>query len=116
VELLFWSTLGGVQNGKNAQSAPVNPIGNDIRRARDDEFACFGFAARMTKVWMLGKPFHGIENSLSQSARGHRLILFDKLPDFDEVGDGRFGPDYSHDGGGSSRFLPQERSQRDASS
>jgi len=108
--------LGGVQDGENAKAASVNLIGNDIGCARHDEFARFGFAARMTKVWMLGKPFHGIENSLSQSARGHRLVLLDILPDFDEIGDGRFGPDYSHDGGGSSRFLPQERSQRDASS
>jgi hypothetical protein len=40
------------------------------------------------------------------------LILLDKLANFDEVGDGRLGPDDSHHGGGSSRFLPQERSQR----
>jgi hypothetical protein len=40
------------------------------------------------------------------------LILFDIPPNFDEVGDGRLGPDYSHYGAGNSRFLPQERSQR----
>jgi len=65
---------------------------------------------------MLGKPFYGNENALSQSARGHGLVLVDIVADFDKVGDGRFGPDYSHDGGGSSRFLPQERNQRAASS
>jgi hypothetical protein len=40
------------------------------------------------------------------------LIPLDILPNFDEVSDSGLGPDYSHDGGGSSRFLPQERSQR----
>jgi hypothetical protein len=40
------------------------------------------------------------------------LIPFDKLPNFGEVADGLFRPDYSHDGGGNSRFLPQDRSQR----
>jgi hypothetical protein len=47
---------------------------------------------------------------------GRRLVLFDILPDFDEVGDGCFRPNYSHGGGGNSRFLSQERNQRDASS
>jgi hypothetical protein len=40
------------------------------------------------------------------------LIMFNVSPNFDEVSNGRLGPDYSHDGGGSSRFLPQERSHR----
>ncbi len=108
--------LGGVQNGENADAASVNPVGNNIWYTLHNEFARFGFAARMTKVGMLGKPFHRLENPLSQSACRCGLILFDVLPDFDEVGDGCFRPDYLHDGGGSSRFLPQERSQRAASS
>lgn len=90
----------------------MNPIGNDIRCARDDEFACFRFAAGTTQVRVLGKPFHRGKNALSQSARGRRLILFDVLPDVNKVGDGRLGPDYSHDGADNSRFLPQERNQR----
>ena len=61
---------------------------------------------------MLGKAFHGGEYALRHAACCRGLILFDILPNFDEVGDSRLGPDYSHDGGGSSRFLPQERSQR----
>lgn len=98
MELLFRSALGGVQDGENAKAASVNLIGNDIRRARDDEFACLRFAAGMTEMGMLGKPFHGIENPLSQSARDHRLVLLDILSDFDQIGDGRLGPGYSHHG------------------
>jgi hypothetical protein len=115
-ELLLRSRLGGVQHRENTKAASVNLIGNDIGRARHDEFACLRFAAGIPEMGMLGKPFHGIENPLSQSARSHRLVLLDILPDFDEVGDGRFGPDYLHHGGDSSRFLPQDRSQPDASS
>jgi hypothetical protein len=65
---------------------------------------------------MFDKPFHRIDDALGQSAGSHRLIKFEILPNFDEVSDGRFGPDYSDDGVGSSRFLPQERSHRAASS
>jgi hypothetical protein len=105
-----------MNNGKNAKAASVNPRGDDIQRTRQNEFARFGFAAGMSEMGMFGETLHGEKNALSQSERSHRLIKFDILPDFDEVGDGRFGPDYSHDRGGSSRFLPQERSHRDASS
>jgi hypothetical protein len=31
---------------------------------------------------------------------------------FNEVGNPHLGPNYSHDGGGSSCFFPQERNQR----
>jgi hypothetical protein len=64
---------------------------------------------------MLGKTINGEEDALSQSAPSRRLVLFYIVSDFDKVGDGRFGPDYSHDGGDSSPFLPQERNQRAAS-
>jgi hypothetical protein len=101
-----------VQNGKNGEAIPVNPVGNDIWCARHDEFASFRFAAGPAKVGMLGEAFHGREDSLRHAACCRGLILLDVLANFGEVGDGRFGPNYSHDGGGSSRFLPQERSQR----
>ena len=106
--------MGGVQNCENAEASSVHSIGDDIRCARNDEFPHFGFAPGMTEVKMLGKPFRRLEDTLSQSACGRRLVLFDILSDFDEVGDGSFGPDYSRDGGGSSRLLPQERSHRAA--
>ena len=108
--------MGGVQNRENAEATSVHSIGDDIRCARHDEFPRFGFAPGMPEVRMLGKPFRRLEDALSQSACGRRLVLFDILSDFDEVGDGSFGPDYSHDGGGNSRFLPHERNQRAASS
>ncbi len=110
--LFFRSMLGGVQNGENADAASVNPVGNNIGCTRHNEFARVRFTARMTKVGMLGKPVHGCKDALSQSTRSRRLVLFDIITDADKVGDGRFGPDYLHDGGGNSRLLPQERSQR----
>src|ERR1700682_374909 len=78
VGLFFRLALGGVQNGKNREAAPVNPGGNDVWCAAHDEFACFGFAAGSPEVGMLGKPLHGStsagsicsppkKNALSQS-------------------------------------------------
>lgn len=90
----------------------MNPVGNDIRCARHDQLACFRLAAGAAEMGMLGKAFHGGENALRYPACCRGLIPFDKLPNFGEVADGLFRPDYSHDGGGNSRFLPQDRSQR----
>jgi hypothetical protein len=110
--LLFGSILSGVQNGKDSQAVPVNPVRNDIRCARHDELACFWLTSGAAEMGMLGKAFNGGEYALRHAARCCGLIPFDILPNFDEVGNGRLGPDYSHDGGGSSLFLPQERSHR----
>jgi len=90
----------------------VNPVRNNIRRACHDEFTYIWFAARAAEIGMVGQAFDAGENALRHATRCCGLIPFDVLPDFNEVGDGRFGPNYSHDGAGSSRFLPQERSQR----
>ena len=92
--------------------ASVNLIGNDIRSSCYDEFSRFRFAAGMAEVGMPGQSFYRNENPLGRSAGGFGFVLLDITSDVDEVGDSRLGPDYSHDGGGSSRFLPHERSQR----
>ena len=109
--LLFRPFLSGVQNGENDEMVAVYQVRNDIRCASNNEFACPGFASGAAKMRVLGKPFHGNKNVMRYAARRCRLILLDKLTNLDEVGDGRFRPDYSHDGGGNSRFLPQERNQ-----
>jgi len=59
--LLFRPVLGGVQNRENAEASSVHSIGDDIRCARHDEFARFGFAPRVPEVRMLGKPFRRLE-------------------------------------------------------
>src|ERR1700693_265377 len=110
--LLFGSILSGMQNCQNGKPVPVNPVGDDIWRARYDEFACFGLPPGATKMRMLGKPFHGGKDALRHPACCRGLILFDVSANLDEVSNGRLGPDYSHYGGGSSRFFPQERNQR----
>ncbi len=101
-----------MQNGKDCEMVPVNQVGNNIRCACHDELTCIWLATGAAEMRMLGKAFHGGENALRHAASCRRLILFDIPPNFDEVGDGRLGPDYSHYGAGNSRFLPQERSQR----
>ena len=63
---------------------------------------------------MLSKTLDRDENAPREPARSCQLILLYIFANFRQVGDSRFGPDYSHDGAGSSRFLPHERSQRAA--
>ena len=94
--------------------ASVNLIGNGIRSSCYDEFSRFGFAAGMAEMRMLGESFRRVNNAFRQSTGGFRFILLNILANLNEVGDSGVGPDYSHDGAGSSRFLPQERSQRAA--
>ena len=110
--LLFRSVLSGAQNGKDCEAVPVNPVRNNIGCAAHDELARFWLAAGAAEMRMPRQALHGDENALRHAACRGGLILFDISPDFDEVGDGRLGPNYSHDGGGNSSFLPQERSQR----
>lgn len=110
--LLLSSVLSSMQNSKDCETVSVNSVGNNIGRACHDEFACFWFAAGAAEMRMLGKAFHGGEYALRHAACCRGLILFDVLPNSDQIGDGCLSPDYSHDGGGSSRFLPQERSHR----
>jgi len=71
--------LGGVAERENAEATSVHSIGDDIRCARHDEFSRFGFAPGMTEAGVLGKPFRRLEDALSQSACGRRLVLFDIL-------------------------------------
>lgn len=101
-----------MQNRKYVEMASMNPIGNDVRRAPNDQFARIGFSTGVPEVRMPGEPLDGSENPLSQPAGGFGFVLCDELLNLDEVRDCRGGPNYSHDGGGSSRFLPHERSQR----
>lgn len=103
-----------MQNSKDCKTVSVNPVGNNIRCAGHDELARIWLAAGASEMRMTGKAFHGGEYTLRHAACCCRLIPFDILPNFDEVGDRRLGPDYSHEGGGSSRFLPHERSHRAA--
>jgi len=63
-------------------------------------------------VRMLGKLFYGVEYALRNAGRCGGMIPFDVLPDYDEVNEDRLDSDYSHGGGGNSRFLPQDRNQR----
>ena len=63
-------------------------------------------------VRMLGKLFYGGEYALRNAGRCGGMIPFDVLPDYDEVNEDRLDSDYSHGGGGNSRFLPQDRNQR----
>src|SRR4029077_5638489 len=57
-------------------------------------------------VRMLGKLFYGGEYALRNAGRCGGMIPFDVLPDYDEVNEDRLDSDYSHGGGGNSRFLP----------
>ena len=86
--LLFESILNSTKNSKNSETVAVN------------------------WVRMLGMPFNGGEYALRNARRCGGMILFDVLPDFGEVNEDRLDSDYSHGGGGNSRFLPQDRNQR----
>jgi hypothetical protein len=96
----------------HAETASVNSIADNIRSARHNKFARFGFTTRMPKVRMSGETLRGIKNPLCQSARSRWIIPFNISVNADQICTSRFGPDYSHDGGGNKRFLPHERSQR----
>lgn len=101
-----------MKNCENGQKSFADFVANDIRTATHDEFSGFGFSTRTAQVRMLCQAFRRPNNAFGDSARCLRIILLDILSDSYEVGDSSAGPDYSHVGGGSSRFLPQERSQR----
>ena len=61
---------------------------------------------------MLGEVRDGLADGAGNSTRRFRLVLFDIGLDLGEVKEGFAGPDYSHEGGGTFRFLPQDLSQR----
>ena len=88
--LLSEPILSSVLNGKNFEAVTVN------------------------LVEMLGKAFYGGKYALRHVARCGGLILFDVLLNFYRVSERRFDSVYLHGGGGSSRFLPQDRSPRAA--
>jgi hypothetical protein len=111
-QLFFRSILGGVENREDGEMASINSIGNNVRRAGHYKLARSGFASWTAEMRMVCQSLNRGDDPQRQSTRSFRLVLLDISADVDEVGDGRLGPDYSHDGGGSSRFLPQERSQR----
>jgi hypothetical protein len=108
----IFAVLSSVKDCKDRELVPLNLVRNNVRRAGYDKFASFRFASGATEVRKFGKAFHGGKNQVRHSTRRCRLILFDKLANLGKVCDGSLGPDYWHDGGGNSRFLPQERSHR----
>ncbi len=85
---------------------PPHAIGNDIRR--NDE---------LTRSWPLTWPaqlrelrqmLHTAQQMSCDPLRGVRVVLLDVMLNFREIRDGLCGPAYSHSGGGSLRFLPQD--------
>jgi len=58
--LLFRSFLCGMQDRGDAETGSVNSIADNIRCARHNEFARFGFSARMPEMGMPGETFGGI--------------------------------------------------------
>jgi len=104
---------GTVQNRENDHAAFVHFVRNQIRRSRNDELTRAGVTAWAAKVWVTRKTLNGFYNLPCYTSGGRWLVLLDVCPNFDEVFNCGWRPDYSHTGGGSSRFLPQERSQRD---
>jgi hypothetical protein len=54
-----------VVNREDFEAFSNDSIGNDVRRARDNQLARFGLATSPAKLGMLHKPFHERENLLS---------------------------------------------------
>lgn len=102
-----------MQDCQYEDSSVKDAVGKDVGRPGNNEFARLGFATRMTEMGMFGELFNAGENSCSHASRSPRFVLRDEFLDFNQVGDGRFRPNYSHDGAGDSRLVPHERNQRD---
>ena len=94
------------------EPASTNPVGNEVWRLRNDEFAGPGDAAGPSDGRVLREKGDAVQNPLRDVRGGGRTLPRDVLPKVNQMLDGASRPDNRHRRGGfRSRALPQERSQ-----
>jgi hypothetical protein len=101
-----------MKDGENYEAVIPQLVGNDVRGIGDDQLARPGFSPWTAEVGILGQQGNGFADGSGDISRGLRLIAFNVGLNIGQVPDGLASPDYSHEGAGTLRFLPQDLSQR----
>ena len=86
-------------------------VGNDVRGVRDDQLSRPRLSPWTPEVGILGQVGNGFADGSSDFSRGLGVVAFNVGLNIGEVPYGLASPDYSHEGAGTLRFLPQDLSQ-----
>jgi hypothetical protein len=101
-----------MKDGEDYEAVIPHLVGNDVRGISDDQLARAGFSPWTAEVGILGQIANGLADGSGNISRGLGLIAFNVGLNVRQVPYGLASPNYSHEGAGTLRFLPQDLSQR----